>query len=78
MQSNYGSAITHVQSGMKILSEVRYNQKTRRYQHDVLVLPEIPFASIEMLQDIFVNLDLQAIHVSPPDCWNSLVSDRNR
>ncbi|KAM0256034.1 hypothetical protein ACHAQJ_005233 [Trichoderma viride] len=42
MQSSYGSAIAHVQSGMKILCEIKYNKETRRYQHDVLRASEIP------------------------------------
>ena len=68
MQSNYGSAITHVQSGMKILSEVKYNAETRRHQHDVLGVYKIPYVSIEILQELFVRLDLQATQVRFPDC----------
>ncbi|KAL3420045.1 C6 zinc finger domain-containing protein [Phlyctema vagabunda] len=60
MQSSYGSAITHVQSGMKVLSEVEYNKETHRHQHDVLGTSEIPYASIGMLEEMFVRLDLQA------------------
>lgn len=65
MQSSYGSAITHVQSGMKILSEVKYNDKMRRYQHHVLEASEIPYASIELMGEIFVRLDHQVTQVSP-------------
>ncbi|KAH8797619.1 hypothetical protein F5884DRAFT_687858 [Xylogone sp. PMI_703] len=59
MQGSYGSAIAHVQSGMKIMCEVKYNEKTRRYQHNVLRVSEIPYVSIEVLEQLFVRLDLQ-------------------
>jgi hypothetical protein len=68
MQGSYGSAITHVQSGMKILSEIKYNEDIRRYQHDVLVSSEVPYASVEMLEEMFVRLDLRATQVRPPEC----------
>jgi hypothetical protein len=68
MQNSYGSAITHVQSGMKVLCEVKYNKNTRRYQHDVLGASEIPYVSIEMLEEMFMRLDLQATQVRLPDC----------
>ena len=72
MQSNYGSAITHVQSGMEILSEVNYNQETRRHQHDVLGASGIPYVSIQMLEEMFVRLDFQVTQVSLPDCADYL------
>jgi len=53
---------------MKILCEVKYNEETRRHQHDVLRASEIPYVSIEMLKEIFVRLDLQVTQVSLPDC----------
>jgi hypothetical protein len=49
---------------MKVLCEVKYNQEIRRYQHDVLGASEIPYASIEMLEEMFMRLDLQATQVS--------------
>jgi hypothetical protein len=67
MQSSYGSAITHIQSGMKILCEVKYNEETRRHQHNVLGASEIPYLSIMMLQEMFVHLDLQVTQVRLPD-----------
>lgn len=68
MQSSYGSAITHVQSGMKILSEIKYHEETRRRQHPVLRASDIPYASIEMLEEMFVQLDLRATQVSLQMC----------
>jgi hypothetical protein len=67
MQSSYGSAITHVQSGLKILHEINYNEKTRRHQHDVLRVSEIPYVSKEALEETFVRLDFQATQVRIPD-----------
>jgi len=72
MQSSYGSAITHVNSGMKILGEVKYNEETRRRQHNILGTSEIPYASIEMLEEIFVRLDLQVTQVRLLDCANGM------
>jgi len=55
---------------MKVLCEVKYNKKTRRYQHDVLRTSEVPYVSIEMLEEMFVRLDLQATEVRLPDSAN--------
>jgi len=48
---------------MKVLNEVKYNKEIRRHQHDVLAISEIPYASIEMLEEMFVRLDFQATQV---------------
>jgi hypothetical protein len=53
---------------MKILSEVKYNEETRRRQHHVLGASEIPYASIEMLEEMFVHLDLRVTQVRLPYC----------
>lgn len=63
MQGSYGPAIVLVQSGLKILYEVQYNEETRRYEHDVLGASEIPYVSLEVLQDLFMRLDLQVTQV---------------
>ncbi|QKX61008.1 uncharacterized protein TRUGW13939_08154 [Talaromyces rugulosus] len=59
MQSSYGSAITHIQSGMKVLCEVKYNERIRRHQHDVLRVSEVPYAPIKLLEEMFMRLDHQ-------------------
>jgi hypothetical protein len=51
---------------MKILSEVKYNAETCFHEHDVLVASAIPFASMEMLEEMFLHLDLQVTQVSLP------------
>jgi len=53
---------------MKILCEVTYNRETRRHQHDVLEASEISYISINMLEEMFVRLDLQVTQVRLPDC----------
>lgn len=63
MQSRYGSAITHVQSGIKILCEIKYDEETHRHQHGALEVSKIPYISIEMLEEMFVRLDLQVSQV---------------
>ncbi|KAE9374871.1 hypothetical protein N431DRAFT_336663 [Stipitochalara longipes BDJ] len=71
MQGSYGSAITHAQSGMKILCEVKYNEETCRHQHDVLEVSEVPYISIEMLQEMFVRLDLQVTQMVSGQEWKT-------
>jgi hypothetical protein len=71
MQSSYGSAITHVQSGMKILCEVYYNEKTGRHQHNVLGASEIPYVPMKMLEEMFMRLDLQVTQVRLRDVQTS-------
>jgi hypothetical protein len=48
---------------MKILCEVRYDEKTRRHKHNALKVSEIPYGSTEMLEQIFMQLDLQVTQV---------------
>jgi hypothetical protein len=72
MQRSYGSAITHVQSAMKIMCEVYYNEKTRRHQHHVLRVAELPYVPIEGFEDIFMRLDLQVTQVRIPDYTDNI------
>lgn len=65
MQSSYGSAITHVQSGMKILCEVQYSEQQPR--HAVLEASPVPYVPMEMLEEMFMRLDLQVTQVSQRD-----------
>ncbi|TVY16679.1 hypothetical protein LARI1_G006301 [Lachnellula arida] len=69
MQCSYGSAITHIQSGMKILCEVKYNEETRRHQHDVLGTSETPYIPIERLEEMFVRLDHQVTQMVSGPKW---------
>jgi hypothetical protein len=66
MQSSYGSAILHVQSGMKVLYELKSKKEAHRYRYDVLGTSKT-YASIEVLEDMFVRLDLRATQVRLPN-----------
>jgi len=68
MQGSYGPAILHVQSGMKILSQVQYNAITESHEHDVLGASEIPYVSMDVLERLFVGLDLQVTQVRRQYC----------
>lgn len=52
---------------MKILSEVKYNEQTHCYQHDVLRASKLPYVSINILEEMFMRLDHQVTQVSLPD-----------
>ncbi|KFY02918.1 hypothetical protein V490_00366 [Pseudogymnoascus sp. VKM F-3557] len=69
MLSRYGSAITHVQSGIKILCEVNYIKETRRHQHNALKVSKLPYIPIDMLQEMFVRLDFQVSQMVPGQKW---------
>lgn len=58
---------------MKILCEIKYNEQTRRHQHHVLRVSEIPYVSIEGLAEIFMRLDLQVTQVRIPDSANYII-----
>lgn len=73
MQSSYGPAITHVQGGLKILYEVKYNEETHRHQHAVFKASKIPYISIQMLEEIFVRLDFQVSQVRFIFCVDYIV-----
>jgi hypothetical protein len=64
MQGGYAQAIAHIQSGCKILCEMEYNKQTREFYHDVLVSAKFPFAPIEVLEGLFLRLDMSVVEVS--------------
>jgi hypothetical protein len=61
MQGNYGPGITHFQSGMKILGEVEH--QGQHLSHSVLEASPVPYVPIEMLEALFMRLDLQVNQV---------------
>lgn len=63
MQSSYGSAIKHVQSGMKILSEIQYNGQ--QPHHSVLKATAVPYVPMSVLDEVFMRLDLQMTQLKP-------------
>lgn len=68
MQSSYGPAITHVQSGMKILCEVQYDGQQPR--HSILEASAVPYVPITVLEELFMRLDLQVTQVRSPKPTN--------
>jgi hypothetical protein len=51
---------------MKILCEVKYSEEIGRRQHAFLGASEVPYLSIEMLEEMFMHLDLQVTQVRLP------------
>jgi hypothetical protein len=62
MQSSYGSAITHVQSGIRILYEVQFNGR-----HATLEASKVPYVPMDILEELMMRLDLQVTQVSNPN-----------
>lgn len=63
MQGNYGSVIVHIQSGMKILSEVKYNESNTRHEHRLLGDAVASYLPMTVLEEIFARIDLRATQV---------------
>ncbi len=63
MQCSYGSAISHIQSGTKVLCELQYNEEAKYYHHKSLESPTAPYVTVETLQELFLRLDLQVTEV---------------
>lgn len=63
MQANYGSAIAHIQSGIKILGEIEYDESTNMHRHEVLRCASIPLIPMAVLLDLFMRVDYQITDV---------------
>ncbi|PVI00600.1 hypothetical protein DM02DRAFT_592558 [Periconia macrospinosa] len=63
IQCRYGAAITHIQSGMRILSEVECNPDTGLHRHDTLLVSQISYVPINMLEKLFMRLDCQVFQM---------------
>ncbi len=57
IQSSYGPAITYIQSGMTMLSEVKY--KGQQSHHLCLEGLAVLYVPGEILEELFMQLDLQ-------------------
>ncbi|PMD29888.1 hypothetical protein L207DRAFT_503376 [Hyaloscypha variabilis F] len=70
MQSAYGPAVAHLQSGLKILCEAQ--PKIQDHPPLSLTVSAVPYAPIEMLEEIFMRLDLQVTQmVGTEGEWNT-------
>ena len=63
LRGHYGSAISHVQNGVKIISSVNEKLDSRSQQSISLKGYSDPCVPLEILQAIFARLDYQSIQV---------------
>ena len=63
MQGCYGSAITHIDSGSKLLLEIQTDAGAKRPKYDLLKSSAISYAPIDVLEGLFMRLKLQVIEV---------------
>lgn len=82
IQANFGQAMAHIQSGSKILCEIKYNEQTKQNQHSVLTASPLPYVPMETLLEIYLRLDFQLRHVRsstwksfPPQPYSNISSD---
>lgn len=59
LRGHHGSALSHVNSGVKILSEVEFNNNGEQH-HGVLTASPHPFVNLQELEILFNRLDAQA------------------
>ena len=62
MRAHHGLALSHIQSGVKILSEVEFNSDGDQF-HSVLTTSRHPFVDFQELEIKFNRLDSQAAQV---------------
>ena len=67
LRGHHGSALSHIQSGVKILSEVDFNDNGEQNHSFLVTLPH-PFVDLRDLEILFNRLDAQAAQV----CLRSL------
>lgn len=65
MRGHYGSAITHITSGLKILSELRANTSSASIS-GVSNLGRTSYIPTDVLCGLFTRLDMQAMVVRIP------------
>lgn len=68
MQASYGPAFAHIQSGIKILGEIQYDESTDMHRHATLRCASIPLVPMSVLLDIFLRADYQITDVRATLC----------
>jgi hypothetical protein len=63
MQGSYGRAISHLQSGIKILGEIQYDEETNSHRHEVLTCANSPHVPMSILLEMYMRLDYQITDV---------------
>ena len=64
LRGHHGSALSHIKSGVKILSEVEHKDGGEQH-HGVLMTSRHPFVDIQELEILFNRLDYQVAPVCP-------------
>jgi hypothetical protein len=59
MSSHFKSAISHIKSGMRILSEIEYDASTGLYRHPSLDTSTVTDVEIEILKAVLCRLHTQ-------------------
>ena len=63
LRGHYGSAVSHVQNGVKIISSAKGNTASQAAQSRSLIASSLPCVSLETLKVIFTRLDYQSHQV---------------
>ena len=64
LRGHHGSALSHIKSGVKILTEVEHNEGDEQH-HGVLMMSQHPFVDFRELEILFNRLDYQVAQVCP-------------
>ena len=64
LRGHHGSALSHIKSGVKILTEVEHNAGGEQH-HGVLMTSQHPFVEFRELEILFNRLDYQVAQVCP-------------
>ena len=64
LRGHHGSALSHIKSGVKILTEVEHNDSGEQH-HGVLMTSQYPFVDFRELEILFNRLDYQVAQVCP-------------
>ncbi|KAI9808183.1 MAG: hypothetical protein M1825_004640 [Sarcosagium campestre] len=63
MRGHYGSALSHVDSGIKIITELNERDRLQDLSNRFLVPSQTPYVPLEILEMIFTRLDTQALQL---------------
>ena len=63
LRGHFASALSHIRSGVKILSEIRFHGEEPQSRHSFVRSSAIPYVPLESLEVLFCRLDFQATQV---------------
>ncbi len=64
MLGSYGSALKHLNSGVKMLCEIKSKEESSGCQSGLLRTSNAPYVPVETIDSIFLRLNLQVLQVS--------------